>query len=330
MSDQAPASAPAPEAAAPAAANQEQSLEALEQEVGEAEAVAPAAAPAESKAEATKADAKAAADKLDAEKIAGTKKYKIVTDGVEEEVTEKELIAMAQKAKSSDKRFQEASQIKKEAKQLLEMVKNPEQLEELLADPAIWGDQRKVVEFAQKVLAKQLENEQKSPEVLRAEKAEKELQMIRDQQKRDNEEREKAEYENFVATQAAQMETQIVEAIETSGMPKSPFVLKRVAQVLQSALQQDKQISPKQAMSIARREMEKDLKEFFEVAPDEVMESLINAEKIRSLRNRQLSKIKAAQKAAPDAPSKAKDVAEASSTPKKTEKINMRDFLRRK
>lgn len=327
MSDQAPASAPAPEAAAPSAANQEQSLESLEQEVSEAEAAAPAA---ESKPDAIKADAKAAADKLDAEKIQGTKKYKIVTDGIEEEVTEKELIAMAQKGKSSDKRFQEASQIKKEAKQLLEMVKNPEQLEELLADPAIWGDQRKVVEFAQKVLAKQLENEQKSPELLRAEKAEKELQAHRDQQKKEQEEREKADYENFVNTQAAQMETQIVEAIESSGMPKSPFVLKRVAQVLQSALQQDKQISPKQAMSIARREMEKDLKEFFEVAPDEVMESLINAEKIRALRNRQLSKIKAAQKAAPDAPSKAKDVAEGSSTPKKTEKVSMRDFLRRK
>lgn len=325
MSDQAPASAPAPEAAAPAAANQEQSLESLEQEIGEESSSE--AAPAPSKAPEA---VKAAADKLDAEKIAGTKKYKIVTDGVEEEVTEKELIAMAQKGKSSDKRFQEASQIKKEAKQLLEMVRNPEQLEELLSDPAIWGDQRKVVEFAQKVLAKQMENEQKSPDVLRAEKAEKELQMIRDQQKRDNEEREKAEYESFVNTQAAQLETQITEAIESSGMPKSPFVLKRVAQVLQSALQQDKQISPKQAMSIARREMEKDLKEFFEVAPDEVMESLINAEKIRGLRNRQLSKIKAQQKAAPDAPSKAKDVAEASSAPKKSEKISMRDFLRKK
>ena len=333
MEGSTPSGAPAQTASDSAEApksTETQSLEALEQELGDSSETSKEESKAEAK-DATvpiKKEVKAAADKLDAEKIEGTKKYKIVVDGEEEELTEKELIARAQKSKAADRRFQESAQIKKEAIQLIEMIKNPEQLEDLLADPAIWGDQRKVVEFAQKILAKQLENEQKTPEQLRAEKAEKELQTLREQLKKEQEEKERVEYERYVQEQQAHLEEQITEAIETSGMPKSPFILKRVAQILLSAESNDKQITPKQAMNIAKKEMEKDLKEFFDVAPEEVMENLINAEKIRSLRNRQLAKIKSQQKAAPETPTKAKEVAEASPSEKKSNKVKIKDWLR--
>jgi hypothetical protein len=146
----------------------EEGLESLEETGSEPKAEAKPAAK----------DVKKAADKMDAEKVAGSKMYKIIVDGQEEEVSEAELVKMAQMGKSGQKRMQEAAQIRKEAAQLVKMLRDDP--ESVLADPAILGSNEKVLELAQKILARKIEDEQKSPEVLRAEKAERERDEARE------------------------------------------------------------------------------------------------------------------------------------------------------
>jgi hypothetical protein len=273
-------------------------------------------------------DVKKAVDKLDAEKVPGTKLYKIVVDGVEEEVTESQLVSMAQKSKAADKRFNESAQIKKEAAQLVKMLR--EDPEAVLADPAILGSSDKVLELAQKILARKIEDEQKSPEVLRAEKAERELEQFRKSQKEEQERKQKEDYERMMSEQESKLEEEIQDAISSSGMPKSPLLLKRMADVMISAAENDKDISPKQAMNIVKRELTKDLKEYFDLSPDEVLEELLGDNNIKRLRKRQIAKVKASQPQTLP-PQQAKAVANPTlKQEEKPTKVNIKDWLRGK
>jgi hypothetical protein len=293
------------------------------QEEGSAQAAAPAA---EGKAPA-KAVAKAA-DKMDAEKVPGTKMYKLVVDGEEEEVTEAQLVTMAQKAKGADKKFSESAQIRKEAAQLVKMLKDDP--EAILADPAILGSHEKVLELAQKILARKIEDEQKSPEVLRAEKAEKELEQYRKEKKDEEDARQASEYEKMVKEQEVQMEEQITEAIGASGLPKSPHILKRLTDVLISAHEGKREITPKQAMNIVKREWEKELKQHFDLSADDVLEQLLGDDNIKRLRKRQLAKVKAQQVSPPAAMQAQRTPATAPKTEDKPKKESIRDWLRGK
>jgi hypothetical protein len=234
---------------------------------------------------------------------------------------------MAQKAKAADKKFSESAQIRKEAAQLVKMLRDDP--EAILADPAILGSHEKVLELAQKILARKIEDEQKSPEVLRAEKAERELEQYRLEKKQAEEQRQKDEYERMVKEQEVQWEEQITQAITESGLPKSPLLLKRMADVMISATENDKEITPKQAMNIVKREMTKDLKEYFDLSPDEVLEELLGDNNIKRLRKRQIAKVKAQQAVAP-VPSQPKQVAapNQSKGEDKSKKVNIREWLR--
>lgn len=280
----------------------------------------------ESKGEPSKSEVKKAAEKVDAKQVKGDPdKFTIKVDGQVLELSKDEMVKYAQLGKAGQARMEEAARIKTEAMQLVKMLRdNPEAV---LADPYVLGSEEKVIELAQKILSKKMEDEQKSPEAREKERLEKELEELRQKVKQDEEQRQAAEYERMVQQQEAQLEEQITEALETSGLPKSPFVLKRLADVMIAAAENEKDISPKQALNIVKREMQKDIREYIDALQEDALEEFISAEKVKKLRNRQIAKLKAEQAAAPK-PTETKEVASAPVEAKKNEKINMRKFLR--
>ncbi len=276
--------------------------------------------------EPSKTEVKKAAEKIDAKPVKGEPgKFAIKVDGEVIELSKEDMVKYAQLGKAGQARMEEASRIKSEALQLVKMLRdNPEAV---LADPYILGSEEKVIELAQKILSRKLENEQKSPEMKEKEKLQKELEDLRNKVKQDEEERQSAEYNRLVAQQEAQLEEQITEAFETSGLPKSPFVLKRLADVMISGAENNKDISPKQALAIVRREMQKDIRDLMETMPEDALEEYISAEKVQKLRSRQLAKARATQPAVAK-PTQVRDTGNAPTEAKKPEKINMRKFLR--
>lgn len=304
----------------------DQELEALEQEMSSAEE----SSNETSKSEAPKAPAKIAdkAAKQEGAKKISDDKYKIKVDGEDLELSRDEMIKYAQLGRAGQKKMQEAAIIRQEAINLVDLLrKDPRKV---LSDPNILGSDDAVIKLAQEILANKLDEEQKDPTTLRAEKAERELEDLRKKAKDKEEQDQKSAYERLVQQEEAQLEEQITTAFETSGLPKSPFVLKRLADVMISAAEADKNITPRMALNIVKREMQKDLKEYFDITPEEALEELLNADKVKNLRKRQLSKLKDQVKSA--APS-VNDIKEsARPTIQKEEpnkKVSMRDFLRR-
>lgn len=280
----------------------------------------------DSKSEPSKAEVKKAADKVDAKQSkTDPDKFNIKVDGQVLELTKEEMVKYAQLGKAGQARMEEAARVKQEALQLVKMLReNPE---DVLADPYILGSQEKVIELAQKILSKKLEDEQKSPEAKEKEQLQKELEELRRKDKEREEKLKADEYERLVQQQEQQLETQITEAFESSGIPRSPFVLKRLADVMISAAENNKDISPKQALNMVKKEMQNDIREYIEALQEDALEEFISAEKIKKLRQRQLAKAKAEQPIIAK-PAEVKDIASAPVEQKKPEKINMRKFLR--
>ncbi len=159
----------------------------------------------------------------------------------------------------------------------------------VLSDPALNVD---MVEMAKAIINEQIENEMKSPEQLKREQLEKELEQLRKERKDEEEARQKSEYERLVKHHETEIEERMMEALDSSGLPASPYILKRAADVMLSALQANKDISPKQAINIVKREMNKDIKDMFSTSGDELLEELLGSDNIKRLNKRQLAKFK--------------------------------------
>lgn len=290
----------------------------------------------ESSSESPKGQTKGQEAKADkAAKQEGAKKtsedtYKIKVDGEEVELSKEEMVRYAQMGKAGQKRMAEAAQIKKEAAELIDMLRSDP--EAILADPAILGSSDEVIKFAQKILAKQLEEEQKSPEIREKEQLQKEVEELRKQMKEESERKQRDEYERLVAQEETKLQNEINEAIDSSGLPASPFVLKRISDVLIMAAENNKDISPKQAMSIVKKEMMKDIKELIGSSPEDALEDLIGSDRIKSLRKKQLAKVKEqAKQVEVPSPNQIKPVQRQelnTETKGSSKRISMKDFLR--
>lgn len=217
------------------------------------------------------------------------RKYKLKVDGVEEEVelNDQEIAKELQLARKARKEIQDSSELKKEISKFLQDLKNDPL--KILKDPALGLD---VDRLTEEYLAKKLEDQMKDPVQLEKERLEAELEELRNEQKRTLEEREKQEYELLVQKHEQDLEEKTQEALETSGLPKSPYVLKRMADVMMSALQNQKDITPKQALNIVKKEMNRDLKEMFSVSSEDLLEELLGGDNLKRLNKRQLSKLK--------------------------------------
>jgi hypothetical protein len=142
----------------------------------------------------------------------------IVIDGEPVKMSVKELKAVKQKEVASNKRFQQAADIEKKVKAFLDRGK--EVPEELLAKLGIDPE-----EFAESLLRRKIEEAQLSPQ----EKKEREM--------RKQFEEEKQQWEGTVRERVQhEIDTGITEAFKTTGLPKSPFLVARIAAMVNESI----------------------------------------------------------------------------------------------
>lgn len=224
------------------------------------------------------------ADKAIKEQI---RKFKLKIDGKEEELDEAEVLKRAQLASGAQKRMQEAAQLRKDVEQLIEALRtNPL---ELLTNPALGIDIKKVFED---YASRQLEEATKTPEQKEREKLQKELEDLRKQAQSEKEAREKAEFERLKEKAALDLDEQMTAACENAGLPKSPYVIKRMADYMILAAENGVKVAPMDVLPIVKREMQEDLKQFFASSPDDLVEELLSKERISNFRKKALAAAK--------------------------------------
>lgn len=263
------------------------------------------------------------------------KKYKLKVDGEESEeeldLSDDEAVRKhLQLSKASQKRMAEAANERKSrqdfekmAEEFISMLKRDPKA--ILSDPSIGIDLKK---FASEIMNEQLEEEKKSPEQKEKEKLQKELEDLRNKAKKDDEDRKSKEFQRLQDEAFQRIDSDITEALKTENLPKKPYVLKKFADLMMTALENNIDISAKDVAPLVRKQIIEDIQELTGAAPDDVIEELLGKDIINRMRKRSLAKAKSPIQSATSVKSTTDSVKPSESNDKK--RITMRDFLKGK
>lgn len=209
-----------------------------------------------------------------------------------------------QMAKMGSKRAQDFSTLQKEAASFVERLRaNPF---EVLADPELGVDVQQAV---RQYIEKQLEDQKKSPEQLRAEELEAKLKKIEEERETERKSLQEKEFELLKEKAQEEYDRQITAAIDKSTLPKSEYTVKRVADWLLMGLQDGLDITAEDVIPLVEEQMKRDLQEMFSVMPEDVIENLVGKDKLGKIRKSNIAKAKQVLSSpkAPDVGTKAKE-----------------------
>lgn len=230
------------------------------------------------------------------------------------------LVTQRQKAMLADSKSREYAQLENEVGAFIqELRKNPKKA---LQNPAIGLD---IKELAASILQEEIERSQKSPEQLRAEEAEAKLQELMSEREREKQENEARELERLTEREYERYDNLMSNALESSDLPKSPYVVKKMTEYMIMAVEHGIDVDPKDIIPLIRQEIHSDISQMFGSMPAELIEQVLGKDT--------LGKLKTHRKAAagkPPIPVKAavKDVATKTEEKKTVEKKQtMRDFF---
>jgi uncharacterized protein YacL (UPF0231 family) len=246
------------------------------------------------------------------------RKLKLKVDGEEfdedfDPNDEESIVRNLQLAKVAQKRMQEYSSLQKEVVKFIEdLRKDPKTV---LSDPRIGLDVKKI---AAEIIEQEIENSKKSPEQLELEKTRAEIKALKEGQERDKAEALEREKARLTEEQFERYDIEVTAALASSDLPKSPYVVKKIADYMLIGLEANKDISPADVMPLVREEIMSDLKAMFDVMPEDVVEKLIGKSKFDSIRKKNIKAAK--EKNAQVGSTKTTDVGQKTTSKTGTEK----------
>lgn len=252
------------------------------------------------------------------------KKLKLKVHGKEMEkeidlMNEKELKQLLEKAYGADQTFQESAKVKKQMQAIAEMLQRDPfaLLKEVGYDPD---------DLAAKYMEERLKEMEKSPEQKEREELQRQLEAERQRREALEKEKTDAEEARIRESYMRDMDDQITDALSTAELPKSPYVVKRIAEYLSIGLEQGKQLSVKDVVPLVQKSIKNEIREMFEAFPEDIIEGFLGDNVLNKMKKRRLAKMKEVQ-----SPSSIKSTGESeiAKTQAKTEpakKVNPKEF----
>lgn len=298
-----------------------------------------AAAAESTEAEGLEADAEEGSEPVEAKpaskeekkaELKRIKKLKLKVDGKEYdeelpfEIDENQaewMTKQMQLAKVSQKRMQEHSQLEKDVIAFIDELRtNPRKA---LANPEFGIDVKKL---ATEIIEAEIENAKKSPEQIKAEALEEELRSLKEERKKESETTKQRDLERLQNEAYERYDTQVTQALEKTDLPKTPYVVKKMADYMLMGLEAGYDVSPNDVVTLVREEILGDIKDMFSAMPEETLEGIIGKDVVNRLRKKNLAKVKAGKAPVP-VNSSIKDTGGAKSESKKSEPVNYKKFF---
>src|SRR5690606_35746702 len=111
-----------------------------------------------------------------------------------------------------------------------------------LSNPLVGVD---VKQLAAQILQEEIEQSQKSPEQIERERLEAELREIKEEREREKERQKQLELQMLEERELERYDNLISEAISASDLPKSPYVIKKMTDLLIMGIDAGLQVTPK-------------------------------------------------------------------------------------
>lgn len=221
------------------------------------------------------------------------KRLKLKVNGkeIEEEIDfndEDRLREILQKGHAADSKFQEAANLRKQMEQFVQLMQSDpiRALRELGHDPD---------DIAEKHMKHRLEEMQLSPEQRRVnelnaklEKMEAEKKALEEEKLQEQQSRAQQEYER-------QLDKEMTEALESSTLPKSPYVVKRIAETMMAALdsaEEGQEIRVADVLPHVEKSIKSEIQQMFGALPGDVIEKILGDNVTSKMRKYRRSKIK--------------------------------------
>lgn len=238
-----------------------------------------------------------AADAADKKPETNTKKkLKLKVNGkdLEEEIDfndDARLTRALQKEKAFDRASEELSTLKKQFSGLVEALKG-DQIIDILKELG-----HDVDKLAEGHIQKLVDHAKKSPEQVEREKMEMELKSLKAEKENAVKEKEERELENIRNQMASEIETDINTALDKAQtiLPKrNAKIVRAIAANMLFAMQNGyTNVKVGDIIPIVEAEYKRDLKELFDVLPEDTIESLVGQDNLGRLRKKRINTKKA-------------------------------------
>jgi hypothetical protein len=256
------------------------------------------------------------------------KKFKIKVDQKEEELeldmdNEEEVRKHLQLSRAAQKRMQESSELKRDVTDLFTRL-NTDPFS-VLADPDN-GLGMNVEDLVKQYVEKKLADAEKTPEQLRSEAMENELRKIKTEREKEKAQREQEKYDAQLQSEIIRYDQMMTKTLENSEFKKpSPYLVKKMSEYLILGVQNGLDVTPDDILPIVRDEIQSEIRELINSAPENVIEELFGKEIFNKMRKKNLAKAKQA----PVHASSIKDAgSKAAGTGKPAEKVSYKTFFR--
>jgi len=182
--------------------------------------------------------------------------------------------------------------LQKQAYQLVEdLQKNPRKV---LQNPNLGIDVKKL---AAEIIEEEFANSQKSPDQLEREKLQQELKALKEDRENEKKTFQEKERERMTTEAANRYDQEFTAAISASDLPKSPYVVKKMAELMSIAVSENLDVSASDVMPLVREQIVNDIKEMFGAMPEDVIESIVGKDIFNKVRKKNIANAK--QKQAP-------------------------------
>lgn len=170
---------------------------------------------------------------------AAERRFRLKVDGADVEMTEAEVLEHARLGKAAFKRMHEAAEVKKQAMQKLERLKDPQKLFEVLTDPELGLSEEQIRSafedwYEQKVIEpSKLTAEQRRIRELEARIAAAEAKEKQEIERQQSEQRSK-----LAQNYEEKFQAEIIGAIQQGGLPADPKTVSRIAYYMSENIRQ--------------------------------------------------------------------------------------------
>lgn len=230
------------------------------------------------------------------------------------------LKEMAQKGEGADQKFQEAAKLRKQMEAFVSLMKdNPiEALKRLGHDPD---------SLAERHMEERIKEMQKSPEQVEREKLQKELDDLRKEREQIELEKQEAERRAAQESYSRKLDTDISEALQNSALPRSPLVVKRIAEYLAAGLQKNPNISVKDVMPVVEKQIQQDVRDMFGKMSEDMIEQIIGKDFSNKLRKKNIAKMRKPVETASNVKSTGKSEINATRSKEPAKPVAAKDFF---
>jgi hypothetical protein len=228
------------------------------------------------------------------------------------------LTKQLQLSKAAQKAMQEKSTYEKQVQHFFQSLKGNTKaaLQQIGIDPR---------EFAAQVIEEEIKKAQMTPEQIRQQELEDELNKLKEEAKKKEEEFNQRELERLREIEFEKIDTQMSIALDKSDLPKKPYVVRKMAEYMLIGANNGINLTPDDVLPLVREELLGDLQEIINSLPEDKAEEFIGKEVLTRFRKKNLAKAKQTPASVKSA---IKDVGSKKSEEKNTaEPVNYKKFF---